>query len=255
MTPHKPSDHISTLLRALEKHQDPDVQSWWEDYVKDSAPFLGVRMSVIRTTVHIWHESDIGNELDEEQQFELAYSLILAEHNEAKLAGVLFLQEILIPNGAIGCRTHLDRFAGLFRPGGIYDWNVCDWFCVKVLGTLIGQDGKQCAKKVSEWCHAGNLWQARSAVVPFTTVAEESDFYPMVKDSSRVLIRRDERFAKTAVGWILREISKYDPHLVMSFIDANLAHFSTESLRNAMKYFDKSIQKGTIARLRGLPSD
>ena len=33
------------------------------------------------------------------------------------------------------------------------------------------------------------------------------------------LIRREERFAKTAVGWILRELSKTDKKAVVAFIE------------------------------------
>jgi 3-methyladenine DNA glycosylase AlkD len=50
------------------------------------------------------------------------------------------------------------------------------------------------------------------------------------------LLRRDERFAKTAVGWILREISKYDSAKVTAFVGEHLLYFSVESLRNALKY-------------------
>jgi len=107
-----------------------------------------------------------------------------------------------------------------------------------------------CVERVAQWSRAENLWQARSAVVPFTTVAEMNDYYPLICDSSQVLIRREERFSKTAVGWILREVSRYDPQLVLTFIDTELPHFSTESLKNATKYFDTSLQKDMVTRLR-----
>jgi 3-methyladenine DNA glycosylase AlkD len=47
----------------------------------------------------------------------------------------------------------------------------------------------------------------------------------------------DERFAKTAVGWILREISKHGEPWVRKEIADNIKDFSTESLKNATKYF------------------
>ena len=68
--------------------------------------------------------------------------------------------------------------------------------------------------------------------------------------SCQVLIRREERFAKTAVGWVLRDISKYDPAFVMRVVEENLVHFSTESLRNALKYFAKEDVQEARQRLK-----
>jgi 3-methyladenine DNA glycosylase AlkD len=84
------------------------------------------------------------------------------------------------------------------------------------------------------------LWQARSSVVPFVNLASESQYYPHIRDACHVLIGREERFSKTAVGWILRDISKHDEKFVLSFIDDHLGSFSRESLGNALKYFDKN---------------
>src|SRR3712207_8372132 len=61
--------------------------------------------------------------------------------SEDKLAGVLFLQEILLPAGALDWRSDLPRIARLFDEGYIRDWSTCDWFCVKVLGPLVEQQG------------------------------------------------------------------------------------------------------------------
>lgn len=56
---------------------------------------------------------------------------------------------------------------------------------------------------------------------------------------------------KTAVGWILREVSKHDGSFVRNLIDENMKFFSTESLRNATKYFSKDERKTYLNRLKG----
>jgi 3-methyladenine DNA glycosylase AlkD len=53
------------------------------------------------------------------------------------------------------------------------------------------------------------------------------------------VIKRNERFAKTAVGWILRDISKNDKGFVDQVVKDNINNFSVESLNNATKYFEK----------------
>ena len=59
------------------------------------------------------------------------------------------------------------------------------------------------------------------------------------------LIRREERFAKTAVGWVHREISKFDFDYVINFLEANVKMLSKEELNNTLKDSDK-ISKETF---------
>lgn len=231
--------HISKLLKELDQHSDPKVKSWWENYVKNSAPFRGVKMAVIRKCLHKWHKENIEDVLDLEQQLDLALALIKEKYTEDKLAGTIFLHEILIPKEVIKPKRDVKRLADLFSNGHIYDWNICDWFCMKVLGELIERNGKEWAKLISKWSSAENLWQARASVISFVRVAENRDYYNMIERSCSNLIKREERFSKTAVGWILREISKHDSKLVKQFIERNMSHFSIESLRNALKYSAK----------------
>lgn len=241
---------IASLRRSLEAQADPKTKTWWEGYVKGGAPFLGVKMAVIRSTLYDWYGQQIDGHLDLDRQKELARALIQEKYTEEKLAGILLLQEILVPAGVVNCEGDIDRYAALFAGGSIHDWNVCDWFCIKVLGPLIAQAGEGCAEAVSEWRGAENLWQARASVVPFVTLADVSTWYPLVRGSCKALIRREERFAKTAVGWVLRDISKHDKVLVDGFVDENLTYFSLESLRNALKYFAKEERDQYVQELK-----
>ena len=200
-------------------------------------------MSVIRKCLHKWHKENIEDVLDLEQQLDLSLELIRKKYAEDKLAGTIFIQEILIPKEFIQPKRDIKRLAGLFSEGHIYDWNICDWFCMKVLGELIERNGKEWAKLISKWSSAENLWQARASVVSFVRVADNSDYYNMIERSCSNLIKREERFSKTAVGWILREISKHDSKLVKQFIERNMSHFSIESLRNALKYSSNDERK------------
>jgi len=234
---------ISVLQRSLQEQADPKTKAWWENYVKGSAPFLGVKMAVVRRLVHQWHRENIADTFTLPAQVDLACALFQEEHTEDKLAGTLYLQEILLPAGALNWQRDLDRFAALFDDGWIYDWNVCDWFCVKVLGPLIEEDGLACADHIAQWRSAENLWRARASVVAFVNVADEEAYYPAVATSCAVLLGRPERFAKTAVGWILREISRYDEEFTRQVLDGNIERFSTESLKNATKYFEEADQK------------
>lgn len=231
------SNLTNSLRNQLEERADPKAKAWWEGYVKDSAPFLGVKMGDIRTSLHHWHQEQIAGNLDPGQQLDLALRLFEGQYTEEKLAGTLFLQEILLPMGAVNCSNDLKRFANLFTNELIYDWNICDWFSIKVLGSLIKMYAASCAERFPAWFTAENLWQARASLVAFVPVTDNKEYYPLIELGCQCIVKRDERFAKTAVGWILRDISKHDQSMVEEVISKNINHFSVESLKNATRYF------------------
>jgi 3-methyladenine DNA glycosylase AlkD len=155
---------------------------------------------------------------------------------EDKLAGILLLQEYLYDE--FPWQDLLPRYEALYSQELIFDWNTCDWFCVRVLGPTIALHGHPCAEAIAAWRTSADLWQARSSVVAFVKVAEETAYHALIYESCAVLIQREERFAKTAVGWILRDVSRYNRIGVQQFVTAHLEVFSKEALRNALKYLN-----------------
>ena len=82
-------EYAASLRKSLEAQAEPKTKAWWEGYVKGSAPFLGVKMGVIRTTLHSWHGNVIDGHLTLDEQKQLGLALIREDHTEEKLAGML----------------------------------------------------------------------------------------------------------------------------------------------------------------------
>ena len=216
--------------------------------MKDTIPFRGVGIPVIRVTINSWRESYRLNEWPLEKELELALQFFQEKYAEDKLAGIIYLQEHLYHQ--FNWKELLPKFENLFKENLIFDWNVCDWFSVRLLGPMIRQNGMPFAKSLAVWKDASYLWQARSALVPFTAVSGDTTYYLLIKTIATTLIHRQERFAKTAVGWILRDISEHTPEYVAQFLTGNLAHFTTETIRNATKYFEKEKQQRWIDKFK-----
>jgi 3-methyladenine DNA glycosylase AlkD len=222
---------IARLQSLLDARASARSRDWWTRYMKGVIPFRGVGIPIIREVVADWRDAAAPVE----EQFETALALIRERMAEDKLAGVLYLQNYLIE--PIPWRTALPRYAELFDEGSISDWNITDWFCVRVLGPTIQHHGLPCARAIASWHKAENLWRARASAVAFVNLTADPRFHDLFERSCTTLIRRDERFAKTAVGWVLRELSRHDRARVEAVIREHEAHFSRESLRNARKYF------------------
>lgn len=254
-------EHIARLQERLDGKADPQRKAWWESYLKDAIPFRGVKMADIRTALHGWlrdeafqTESGEAGRIDLlplNAQKDLAFSLLQERYAEDKVAGILYLGEVLLPAGALHWQEDVPRTAALFQEGYIYEWNTCDWQCVKVLGPLVQREGEPCARAISEWRTAENLWQRRASGVAFVNLAKNGDenfpgFTDMLLETCAITVQHPERFAQTGTGWVLRELSLAEPEQVVTFVETHLHCFSSEALQKAVA----NLTAETQARLR-----
>ncbi len=240
---------IERLQVLLEEKANPKTKAWWEGYLKKAIPFRGVKMADNRAALHTWIEAEeIATRFSLEEQKGLALRLLRKTYAEDKIAGILYLQEVLLPVRALDCSTDLPQFAALFDEGYIEDWNICDWFCVKVLGPLAEQQGEPCARAIAVWTDAGTLWQRRAAGVAFVNLAGAGDenfegFTDMLLGVCAVTVQDPARFAQTGTGWVLRELGQAEQERVLAFIREHHAHFSREALKRALEWMPESVQQ------------
>lgn len=233
------SEPIDSLLRelgaAIENRSSEEKRAWWERYMKGAIRFRGTGLPIVREELETWHERHGLDRASLDVQLEIVNRLFETPIGEEKLAAILYLQRHLIDK--LEPDRLLDHIEGVLDRELVYDWSTCDWLCMRVLGPAIRLHGSPAATRIASWRDADYLWKARAALVPFVKVIERAEYRRLVLRTSKVLIRRNERFAKTAVGWVMRELSRHDREAVRSFIESNRPHFTRESLRNAMKYF------------------
>jgi len=221
---------------VLEAEASEKTKLWWEKYMKGVIPFRGVGIPKNREILVAWRRENGIDRWALEKQLDLALAFFKEPFAEDKLAGILFLQNFLYDK--LPWKVLLGKYEEIYANRLIFDWNICDWFCVRVLGPTVKENGMECAEAIVSWKDAEYLWQARSSVVAFVNLSSDARYYPYIQEACGALIKREERFAKTSVGWVLRDISRVDENFVESFIGNNLAYFSKESLNNALKYFD-----------------
>ncbi len=237
---------IKKLQKSLEEISSQKKKLWWEKYMKNVINFRGVGIPEIRNLQKEWYKQYLQN-LSYEEQVDIALELFREELAEDKLAAILLLQNYLFDK--LSLRYMIKQYEIVFQERLIYDWNICDWFCVKVLTNTIKRYDMDAAHIISSWKDDKYLWKARASVVAFVGLTNSSRYYPIIFENCSVLIQREERFAKSAVAWILHDIYKVNKQIVIDFIDDNLRFFNRESLKNALKYCDKEIQKEYLFKL------
>ena len=223
------------LLQArLAQHGDAQKKAWWENYIKHDTHFLGVSLPRVAHELTQWYRETSLASQSPLQQLDLALYLLAQQYAEEKLAGVLLLQQHLCDK--LEWQILSAKFTPLWHKQLIYDWNICDQFCLRVLRQLLDRHSMPCAEQIAAQQRAPYLWQARAALVPFVGRTRHAAYRPLIMSACNTLIKRPERFAKTAVGWMLREFSKTELPLVQTFLRRNNAYLTREVINNALKY-------------------
>ena len=234
---------VTYLTGKIVARANPEKAAWWNNYLKDSIRFIGVGIPDIRKILLDWHKTGAGNP----DYRTTANQLLRQESAEFKLAGILIYQLFLL--GKVANTVILNDIEELFAGGYIFDWNTCDWLCVRVLTPIVNDFSAAEIQRIKGWSRHENYWQARAALIPFAQSSVLKDHYRNLEIEMRVVIKRKERFAKTAVGWLLREISRFDMPFVRRFLRTNQTDLSKEVTLNALKYLEKADRKAFISQL------
>ena len=112
-------------------------------------------------------------------------------------------------------------------------WDTVD-LLAKVVGSLIirikGYD-----QIMLEWSKDSNIWLRRVAILYQLSLKDKVDKQVLDK----ILVNNlgdSEFFINKAVGWVLRDYSKYNPEWVREFIKKNKENMANLSIREASKY-------------------
>lgn len=227
-------EFVSAVKESLQSKSDLKKAQWLENYVKHNIRSLGVGIPDIR---HIIKEQENIFSLRNESlthQFKILTGLMAGDYAEEKLAAIIYLQ-LYFKSGSES--EVLGLVSSWFDQNYIYDWNVCDWLCVRVLTPFINSASAKSIPEFKKWNSSENLWKARASLVPFAPLKNITEYADEIYAFSAALITRKERFCKTAVGWVMREVSRYDKSYVSRFLSEFSEHTTPEVVKNATKYF------------------
>lgn len=232
------NQHAETLVQELEVRSVPQKADWWNSYMKGEIRFVGTSLPEIRRLLLEKNMTEQLDQLPMNQQVGLVNGLMRSDLAEHKLAAILYTQLFWL--GKQKNSFLLSLISDWFTERHIYDWNTTDWLSAKVLAPLVDSGDEQVIWTLKKWNRDPYLWMARASLVPFALSNSIDEHAKTIERFSDILIRREERFAKSAVGWVMREYSKIDEDFVISFLSSHVKHTTWEVKRNALKYYRKN---------------
>ena len=224
------------MIETIQAKQNADKALWLENYVKHNIKSYGVSIPEIREIIKLFVIETEIHKSSFKVQIEFLNDLMKNDYTEPKLAAILFIQLYWKSKNA---EEILSIASSCFDNHRISDWNVCDWLCVRLLTPILDKEPDLAVSVFNEWNKSHNLWKARASLVPFAQCKHIEKHTETILQFSTELIKRQERFCKTAVGWVLREYSKIDPKFVTDFLENHKKWTTKEVIKNATKYIGK----------------
>lgn len=233
--------YAETFVQELEIRSVPQKAERWNNYLKGEIRFLGISIPEIREFLLDRNEVYGLDQLPMNQQVSMVNGLMRSHFAEHKLTAILYVQLFWLENHKRSFLLNL--FADWFDQRYIFDWNTTDWLSTRLITPLLDSGDEKVLWELKKWNRDPYLWKARASLVPFAHAKHLKDHARTVEQFADILIRREERFAKTAVGWVLREYSRLDEEFVLDFLSRHVKYTTWDVKRNALKYHRQKLKK------------
>ena len=215
------------LITDLEENRNELLAESMSKYMQDKFRFLGVR-GATRTEIYKKYFPDARKTKTIDWDF--VESCWNKEEREFQYVVVYYLKAMQ----KFLKREDISRLKYLIVTKSW--WDTVD-LLAKVVGSLVirieGYD-----QIMIEWSKDSNIWLKRVAILYQLSLKEKVDKQVLEK----ILVNNlgdSEFFINKAIGWALRDYSKFNPEWVREFIEKNKNGMANLSIREASKYLDK----------------
>ena len=215
------------LITDLEENRNELLAESMSKYMQDKFRFLGVR-GATRTEIYKKYFPDARKTKTIDWDF--VESCWNKEEREFQYVVVYYLKAMQ----KFLKREDISRLKYLIVTKSW--WDTVD-LLAKVVGSLVirieGYD-----QIMLEWSKDSNIWLKRVAILYQLSLKEKVDKQVLEK----ILVNNlgdSEFFINKAIGWALRDYSKFNPEWVREFIEKNKNGMANLSIREASKYLDK----------------
>ena len=207
------SDFLSQIASSLEPLRNRRNAIGAQKYMKDIAPFLGVRTPERRSAV-----KKIAQSLKVPTSDELARTargLWKLPEREYQYAAYDLLQIHIAQADKDFLADHIEYL--ITHKSW---WDTVDGLGTAAVAPLTDKFG--CEELMNQWSNSDNIWLVRSAIQHQRGRKYETDV-KLILSYCHKHADAEEFFIVKAIGWALRDIAKIDPKAVRTFLAAHPA--------------------------------
>ncbi len=222
-------DEIAGLERELRALGSPERAAGAKRYLKSDLDFLGVPLPELQRVAKAWLGDHAS--LERADLVRLVRALWRRRLHELRGVAIIVLQE----RRALLAPEDLELLEWMLRRSNT--WAYVDALAIYVVGALI-ERRPALAATLDRWAGDDDFWIRRSALLALLLPLRrgEGDWKRFARYADTMLDEK-EFFIRKAIGWVLREVSKKRPELVVRFLTRQrVARVSGVTIREAVKY-------------------
>lgn len=217
--------HISVLNREMERQKNAKIALSMAAYLKNRFVCYGIKSPVRNAIQKAWFETLKDANLNRWDVIMQLYSL---DQREYHYVAIDYLNRT--PKKDI----QKDDYKALEELVTTHAW----WDSVdNIASNYVGKYFKKFPEMIPEvigtWQKSKNMWLNRTCLIFQLKYGADTDFQ-LLKKLIRRYQQHQEFFIQKAIGWSLRQYSKYDPEAVLEFILA--IELKGLAFREASKY-------------------
>lgn len=224
---------------ALRTHQNPEKAAFFPRFFKcgpgeygEGDRFLGVTVPKVRA---------VGKNFRDLSLQELQKLLNSPWHEERLLALVILVERHRRAESAE--RQKIYRFY-LKHIDRVNNWDLVDVSAPQIVGETLLESGDR--RVLERLVRSKSLWRRRVALLATFAFIRRQDFKDALR-ILRILVPDDHDLIHKASGWMLREIGKRDPQVLLSFLKRHYRNLPRTTLRYAIEKFPKNERDQLLA--------
>jgi 3-methyladenine DNA glycosylase AlkD len=219
---------ILNLEDDLIKNANPEIIVGWENYMKNNFKFLGI---ITEKRRHALKKNWLENKAEIKSNFRIiSWELFNKKAREFHYCG----QEILFKEIKKDYRKEDIFLIEKFITTNSW-WDSVDFLAKNLLGSYLLKFPEEKYNVIEKFSNSDNMWLNRSAIIFQLSYKKNTDF-ELLKAECEKHKHSKEFFIQKAIGWALRNYSRYNPYGVSEYVNAtNLKPLSRkEALRKIL---------------------
>ncbi len=117
----------------------------------------------------------------------------------------------------------------------VNNWDLVDGSCHKIMGPYLFERSR---KPLIQFAKARHLWKNRISIVTTYYFIRRDDLDTTI-EIAEILLSHEHDLIHKAVGWMLRELGKQNPRMLLLFLSQHFSKMPRTMLRYAIEKFPK----------------
>jgi 3-methyladenine DNA glycosylase AlkD len=221
------------LEARLREHANPERAEQERRYLKSELHHLGVSVPAIRrVTRHLLREQH--PELGHDEVVALVAALWdrpAAAIHERRMAAT----EVLERSVDLLSADDVPLLERLVRESRT--WALVDGLAVSVIGQVVDRDRGELDPVVRRWATDADMWIRRtSLLVHLPGIRRDDGEVERFLALAAPMLEEREFFIRKAIGWVLRELGRRRPQVVVAWLEPRLGRAAGLTVREAVKH-------------------